>query len=133
MARESLDRRRPEAAADRKKGANDPTATSISVSCCSSEASSAVPCGGDEHSAAPAKADRVDVDKSRQIVKLFDRSNSLIGLYPATVGSEEKPSPTGSLKVTGIDRNGIAGHRSSRTSMDECAYLDEPTTMGSKR
>jgi lipoprotein-anchoring transpeptidase ErfK/SrfK len=60
---------------------------------------------GDEHSAAPAKADRVEVDKIRQIVKLFDRSNSLIGFYPATVGSEEKPSPTGSLKVTGIDRN----------------------------
>ena len=56
---------------------------------------------GDEHSAAPAKADRVEVDKIRQIVKLFDRSNSLIGFYPATVGSEEKPSPTGSLKVTG--------------------------------
>jgi len=60
---------------------------------------------GDEHSAAPAKADRVEVDKIRQIVKLFDRSNSLIDFYPATVGSEEKPSPTGSLKVTGIDRN----------------------------
>jgi lipoprotein-anchoring transpeptidase ErfK/SrfK len=60
---------------------------------------------GDEHSAAPAKADRVEVDKIRQIVKLFDRSNSLIGFYPATVGREEKPSPTGSLKVTGIDRN----------------------------
>jgi lipoprotein-anchoring transpeptidase ErfK/SrfK len=59
----------------------------------------------DEHSAAPAKADRVEVDKRRQIVKLFDRSNSLIGFYPATVGSEEKPSPTGSLKVTGVDRN----------------------------
>jgi lipoprotein-anchoring transpeptidase ErfK/SrfK len=52
-----------------------------------------------------AKADRVEVDKSRQTVKLFDRSNSLIGFYPATVGSEEKPSPTGSLKVTEIDQN----------------------------
>ena len=60
---------------------------------------------GDERSAAPAKADRVEVDKSRQAVKLFDRSNSLIGFYPATVGSEEKPSPTGSLKVTEIDHN----------------------------
>jgi lipoprotein-anchoring transpeptidase ErfK/SrfK len=59
----------------------------------------------EEHSAAPAKADRVEVDKSRQTVKLFDRSNSLIGFYPATVGSEEKPSPTGSLKVTEIDHN----------------------------
>ena len=52
-----------------------------------------------------AKADRVEVDKARQTVKLFDKSNALIGFYPATVGSEEKPSPTGKLKVTEIDPN----------------------------
>src|SRR5262249_19765697 len=51
------------------------------------------------------KADRVEVDKKQQTVKLFDRSNSLIGFYPATVGSEEKPSPSGTLKVTEIDPN----------------------------
>lgn len=51
------------------------------------------------------KADRVEVDKNRQAVKLFDKSNSLIGFYPATVGSEDKPSPTGTLKVTEISRN----------------------------
>ena len=52
-----------------------------------------------------AKAERVEVDKTRQTVKLFDKSNVLIGFYPATVGSEEKPSPSGSLKVTEISRN----------------------------
>jgi hypothetical protein len=36
---------------------------------------------------------------------MSDKSNALIGFYPATVGSEEKPSPTGTLKVTEIDRN----------------------------
>jgi lipoprotein-anchoring transpeptidase ErfK/SrfK len=51
------------------------------------------------------KADRVEVDKSRQTVKLFDKANALIGFYPATVGSEEKPSPLGTLKVTEISRN----------------------------
>ncbi|MCK1520932.1 L,D-transpeptidase family protein [Bradyrhizobium sp. 17] len=51
------------------------------------------------------KAAKVEVDKSRQTVKLFDRSNALIGFYPATIGSEEKPSPSGTLKVTEIDRN----------------------------
>jgi len=56
-------------------------------------------------SAPPVKADRVEVDKSRQTVKLFDKSNLLIGFYPATVGSEEKPSPSGTLKVTSIDHN----------------------------
>jgi lipoprotein-anchoring transpeptidase ErfK/SrfK len=53
------------------------------------------------------KADRVVVDKQRQTVKLFDKSNTLIGFYPATVGSEEKPSPSGTLKVTEIDRDPI--------------------------
>jgi lipoprotein-anchoring transpeptidase ErfK/SrfK len=53
----------------------------------------------------PARADRIEVDKRRQTVKLFDPSNALIGFYPASVGSEEKPSPTGTLKVTEIDRN----------------------------
>ena len=55
----------------------------------------------------PVKADRVAVDKKRQTVRLFDKSNSLIGFYPATVGSEEKPSPSGTLKVTEIDRDPI--------------------------
>jgi lipoprotein-anchoring transpeptidase ErfK/SrfK len=54
---------------------------------------------------APEKADRVEVDKVRQTVKLFDKANALIGFYPATVGSEEKPSPLGTLKVTEISRN----------------------------
>jgi lipoprotein-anchoring transpeptidase ErfK/SrfK len=58
---------------------------------------------GTDHS--PEKADRIEVDKERQTVKLFDNSNTLIGFYPATVGSEEKPSPSGTLKVTEIDRN----------------------------
>ncbi|WP_298260391.1 L,D-transpeptidase family protein [Bradyrhizobium sp.] len=57
--------------------------------------------------AAPPKAYRVEVDKSRQTVKLFDKSNALIGFFPATVGSQEKPSPSGTLKVTEIDQNPI--------------------------
>jgi lipoprotein-anchoring transpeptidase ErfK/SrfK len=51
------------------------------------------------------RTDRIEVDKVRQTVKLFDKSNALIGFFPATVGSEEKPSPTGTLKVTEIDQN----------------------------
>ncbi|MBR0806794.1 L,D-transpeptidase family protein [Bradyrhizobium japonicum] len=53
------------------------------------------------------KAAKVEVNKIRQTVKLFDKSNTLIGFYPATIGSEEKPSPSGTLKVTEIDRNPI--------------------------
>ncbi|WP_426443382.1 L,D-transpeptidase family protein [Bradyrhizobium genosp. P] len=53
------------------------------------------------------KADRVEVDKTRQTVKLFDKSSAMIGFFPATVGSEEKPSPSGLLKITEIDRNPV--------------------------
>ncbi|WP_426435427.1 L,D-transpeptidase family protein [Bradyrhizobium genosp. P] len=60
---------------------------------------------GENGAGAPAKADRVEVDKARQTVTLFDKSNALIGFYPATVGSKEKPSPTGTLKVTEVSRN----------------------------
>jgi lipoprotein-anchoring transpeptidase ErfK/SrfK len=51
------------------------------------------------------RAERVEIDKKRQTVELFDKSNALIGFFPATVGSEEKPSPSGTLKVTEIDHN----------------------------
>jgi lipoprotein-anchoring transpeptidase ErfK/SrfK len=60
---------------------------------------------GGAGSEAPVKAEKVEVDKKRQTVMLFDKSNSIIGFYPATVGSEEKPTPGGTLKVTEISRN----------------------------
>jgi lipoprotein-anchoring transpeptidase ErfK/SrfK len=53
----------------------------------------------------PAAVEKVEVDKQRQTVKVFDRSGNLVAFYPATVGSEEKPSPSGRLKATSIDHN----------------------------
>jgi lipoprotein-anchoring transpeptidase ErfK/SrfK len=52
-----------------------------------------------------AEVEKVEIDRDRQTVKAFDRSGNLVAFYPATVGSEEKPSPTGTVKVTRIDRN----------------------------
>jgi lipoprotein-anchoring transpeptidase ErfK/SrfK len=46
---------------------------------------------------------RVEVDKTSQTVKAFGKSGELIAFFPATVGSEEKPTPSGVLKVTSID------------------------------
>jgi hypothetical protein len=40
---------------------------------------------------------RIEVDKSDQTVKAFDSSGALIAFFPATVGSEEKPTPSGTL------------------------------------
>jgi lipoprotein-anchoring transpeptidase ErfK/SrfK len=48
---------------------------------------------------------RVEVDKSRQTVKAFGPSGELVAFFPATVGSEDKPTPSGSLKVVSADAN----------------------------
>jgi lipoprotein-anchoring transpeptidase ErfK/SrfK len=48
---------------------------------------------------------RIEVDKPRQAVKAFDPSGALIAFFPATVGSEEKPTPSGSFKVISVDAN----------------------------
>jgi lipoprotein-anchoring transpeptidase ErfK/SrfK len=48
---------------------------------------------------------RIEVDKSRQTVRAFDPSGALVAFFPATVGSEEKPTPNGSFKVVSADAN----------------------------
>ncbi len=48
---------------------------------------------------------RIEVDKTRQTLKAFDASGQLLAFYPATVGSAEKPTPSGSFKVTAINKN----------------------------
>jgi lipoprotein-anchoring transpeptidase ErfK/SrfK len=52
--------------------------------------------------AKPAVA-RLEVDKTAQTVRAFGKSGELIAFFPASVGSEEKPTPSGVLKVTSID------------------------------
>jgi lipoprotein-anchoring transpeptidase ErfK/SrfK len=51
------------------------------------------------------KVGRIEVDKSRQTVKAFAPSGDLIAFFPATVRSEEKPTPSGRLKVVSADAN----------------------------
>ena len=52
--------------------------------------------------ARPAVA-RLEVDKTAQTVKVFGKAGELLAFFPASVGSEEKPTPSGVLKVTSID------------------------------
>ena len=45
---------------------------------------------------------RIDVDKAKGQVLAFDNQGGLIVAYPATIGSDELPSPSGSYVVRGI-------------------------------
>jgi lipoprotein-anchoring transpeptidase ErfK/SrfK len=46
---------------------------------------------------------RIEVDKTRQTVKALGESGELLAFFPATVGSEEKPTPNGELKVISVN------------------------------
>jgi lipoprotein-anchoring transpeptidase ErfK/SrfK len=53
----------------------------------------------------PQKAGRIEIDKSAQTLKAFGRNDELLAFYPVTVGSSERPAPSGRRKVTGVSKN----------------------------
>ena len=53
----------------------------------------------------PRKVSRIEVDAARQRVVAYDKSDVVVAIYPATVGSGERPSPSGEFKVTGVSEN----------------------------
>jgi len=42
---------------------------------------------------------RIEVDKARRAVRALDGNGALVAFYPATIGSDEKPAPSGSYRV----------------------------------
>src|ERR1700761_1410835 len=52
----------------------------------------------------PPAAAKIDVDKQKQTVKVYDKAGALLAFYPATVGSTEKPTPSGTLTIDEIDQ-----------------------------
>ena len=48
---------------------------------------------------------RIEVYKTLQAVKVFDPSGAVVAFFPASIGSEEKPTPTGTVKVISSDAN----------------------------
>lgn len=53
----------------------------------------------------PLKIARLEVDKVRETVKAFGSDGALLAFFPASVGSPEKPTPSGTLKVTAVKPN----------------------------
>ena len=45
------------------------------------------------------------VDKPARNVRVYDRDGKFLAFYPATIGSEEKPAPSGDFKVKGVSWN----------------------------
>jgi lipoprotein-anchoring transpeptidase ErfK/SrfK len=45
------------------------------------------------------------VDKAARVVRAYDQNGKLVGFYPATIGSAEKPAPSGTFAVRRVAYN----------------------------
>ena len=45
---------------------------------------------------------RIVIDKTERSARAFDASGRLLAFYPATIGSTERPAPSGTLRVVGV-------------------------------
>jgi lipoprotein-anchoring transpeptidase ErfK/SrfK len=48
------------------------------------------------------KIGKIEVDKARKSLRVLAPGGNLIAMFPASVGSEEKPAPSGTLKVVRV-------------------------------
>jgi lipoprotein-anchoring transpeptidase ErfK/SrfK len=53
----------------------------------------------------PDKAARIEIVKSEHILRVLGKNEAVIAVYPASIGSEEKPAPSGSHKVRAVAPN----------------------------
>ena len=51
-----------------------------------------------------AKAAKLEVDKTRKSVRALAADGKLVAFYPASIGSDDKPAPSGTLKVIRVAR-----------------------------
>ena len=58
-----------------------------------------------QHEGAGATAATVVVDKPAREVRAYDKEGKLLAFYPATIGSQQKPAPSGSFKVRRVAWN----------------------------
>jgi len=45
---------------------------------------------------------RIEVDKGRKAVRAFAADGTLVAFYPASIGSKEKPAPSGTFRIRGV-------------------------------
>jgi hypothetical protein len=60
-----------------------------------------------ERDSLPGKISRIEVDASRQRMKAYGEGDKLVAIYPATIGSDDRPSPKGEFKVTKITEDPV--------------------------
>lgn len=75
-----------------------------------------------------AEVARIVVDKGDKAVLAYDAQGRLLAWYPATIGSSERPAPSGTLKVEGVANEPDYTYDPKRVSYDrgERKYVVPP-------
>jgi lipoprotein-anchoring transpeptidase ErfK/SrfK len=60
-----------------------------------------------ERESLPRKISRLEVDADQQRVRAYAKNDELVAIYPATVGSRDRPTPKGEFKVTDVAENPV--------------------------
>jgi lipoprotein-anchoring transpeptidase ErfK/SrfK len=60
---------------------------------------------GETKDGQPQKIATIEVDKRQRVVQALAEDGSLVAVYPASIGSEEKPAPDGTHEVRAVARN----------------------------
>ena len=69
----------------------------------------------------------IEVDKENGVLRGFASSGEIMVVYPATIGSEDNPSPTGTMSVKGISKNPKYSYRPDKNFQQK--GNDEPLTL----
>jgi lipoprotein-anchoring transpeptidase ErfK/SrfK len=67
----------------------------------------------------PAPVAAIEVDKSARQVRAFAADGALLAVYPATVGSSERPAPSGAFTVEGVAHNPTYTYDPSRLTFGD--------------
>lgn len=49
-----------------------------------------------------AKVSRIEIDKPQRLLRAYAAGDKLVAVFPASIGSTEKPAPSGTFKVTSV-------------------------------
>ena len=68
---------------------------------------SATAAAPDQRGASEPKVARIEIDKRERSLRALDKDGKLVAFYPASIGSTEKPAPSGTFKVRTVQYDPI--------------------------
>ena len=70
---------------------------------------------------------RIEIDKSRGVLRGYGADGELLVVYPASIGSDDNPSPSGKMSVKGVAKNPKYSYRPDKNFQQ--SDNDEPLTL----